>query len=162
MPDLRVKVFVVWEPILFTDWRRPGKKVTGRVTDSRVTQIWDPNHLMARQLARDAREPQPQPECCTHDGILWDLVAVYPPGVLWTDAIPPAVLFDGPVVEHEERLETAVRNLQQPRSSYRNKRMTVPMSMVRSASSQMWPLARPECSSSLLTAPSRPRPGKTL
>jgi len=91
---------------------RPGRRVVGKLTDYRVKQIWDPNHLVAKQLAKDARDPQPKPECCTRNGILWDLVAVYPPGVLWTDTIPPAMLFDGPVVHQEAQIEAAVRNLQ--------------------------------------------------
>jgi hypothetical protein len=106
-----VKVFAVWEPILATDWKRPGKSVVGRLTDSRVTQVWDSNHLIAEQLAKDARDPQPKPECCTRKGILWDLIAVYPPDVLWTDTVPPAILFDGPVVQLEAEIQAAIQKL---------------------------------------------------
>ncbi|MBM3815016.1 MAG: hypothetical protein FJW20_25630 [Acidimicrobiia bacterium] len=111
MPDQRVKVFVVWEPILATDWMRPGKRALGRLTDPRVRQFWDPDHLAARQLARDAKEPQPKEECCTRDGILWDLVAVYPPGAHWGETIPPAVFFNGPVVEMEDGMRMAIESL---------------------------------------------------
>jgi hypothetical protein len=107
-----VRVFAVWEPILATDWRKPGSGVLSRLTDSRVKQIWDPQHLIARRLAKDARPPQPEPGCCTRDGILWDLVAVYPPDARWTEVIPAAVLFDGAVVNMETDLETVVRKLQ--------------------------------------------------
>jgi hypothetical protein len=107
-----MKVFVVWEPILVTDWMRPGARVVSRLMDSRVAQFWDPQHRVAKRLAQDARDPQPEPECCTRKGILWDLAAVYPPGALWTDSIPPAVLFDGPVVDREAQIEAAVRKLQ--------------------------------------------------
>jgi len=80
--------------------------VLGRLTDPRVKQFWDSNHLIAKQLAKDARPPQPEPGCCTRNGILWDLVAVYPPDAVWTQTMPPAVLFDGAVVRMEADIAT--------------------------------------------------------
>jgi hypothetical protein len=111
-PDAKVRAFAVWEPILITDWKKPGSGVLSRITDARVKQIWDAQHLIARQLAKDARAPQPEPECCTRDGILWDLVAVYQPDAKWNDAVPPAVLFNGAVVHLEAEIEAAIRKLQ--------------------------------------------------
>ena len=105
-------VFTVWEPVLFTDWRKPGARVLSRITDTRVRQIWDPEHLIAKQLAKDARAPQPEAECCAREGILWDLAAVYPPEVKWTDTMPPATLFNGPVIETEADLEAALKKLE--------------------------------------------------
>lgn len=102
----------MWEPILVTDWKKPGGSVAKRILDSRAKQFWDREHLVAKQLAKDARAPQPEPECCTRDGILWDLVAVYSPGAVWTDIMPPATLFQGPVVQLEEEIEGTIRKLQ--------------------------------------------------
>jgi len=111
-PEAKVSTFAVWEPILVTDWKKPGNSVATRIGDSRAKQFWDTEHLVAKQLAKDARAPQPEPACCTRDGILWDLVAVYEPDALWTDAMPTAKLFQGPVVHLEDEIESAVRNLQ--------------------------------------------------
>ena len=83
-----------------------------RINDVRARQLWDSQHFVAKQLAKDASPPQPEPECCLHDGILWDLVAVYPPEAKWTDKMPPAVLFNGAVVHLEEELEATIRKLQ--------------------------------------------------
>lgn len=102
----------MWEPILVTDWKKPGNGVAGRITDSRVKQIWDAQHLVARQLAKDARPPQPEAECCTRDGILWDLVAVYPPAAIWEEKMPSAVLFNGAVVNLESEIEATIQKLQ--------------------------------------------------
>lgn len=107
-----MRAFAVWEPILVTDWKKPGNRVISRITDGRVRQIWDAQQLVAKQLAKDAHAPQPEPECCTRDGILWDLVAVYPRDAKWTDVMPPAVLFNGAVVELEAEMEAAIRKLQ--------------------------------------------------
>lgn len=107
--DAKVRVFAVWEPILVTDWWRPGSGVLARLSDTRVKHIWDSKHLVARQLAKDARPPQPEPDCCTRNEILWDLAAVYPPDAHWTEAMPAAVLFNGAVVNVESEIEAAIR-----------------------------------------------------
>jgi hypothetical protein len=93
------RIFVVWEPILAMDLAPPISAVLGRIPDVRVQQYWDPNHLVAKRMAADARAPQPEPECCTQNGVLWDLVAAYPKGALWTDRMPPATLFNGPILD---------------------------------------------------------------
>lgn len=102
----------MWEPILVTDWKKPGNGVAERITDKRVRQFWDAQHLVATKLAKDARPPQPEAECCTSNGILWDLVAVYPPEAIWTDKVPPATMFNGPVAHLERDIEGEIRRLQ--------------------------------------------------
>jgi hypothetical protein len=96
------------EPILASDFMAPTSGVTGRIPDLRARQYWDEQHVLAKRMARDARAPQPDPSCCDHDGILWDLVAVYPKGARWDSALPAAVVFDGPVVRVTEKIEAAV------------------------------------------------------
>jgi hypothetical protein len=108
--DLPLRVFVVWEPILPTDTNAPDTPVLQRMADSRVQQYWDPDHLVAKQLAKDARPPQPVQECCVRDEFLWDLAAMYAPGVSWTDRVPPAILFNGPVVDVAEKLDGLLAN----------------------------------------------------
>ena len=111
-PDAKVSAFAVWEPILVTDWKKPGSTVARRITDARAKQFWDKEHFVAKQLATDARAPQAEPECCTRDGILWDLVAVYSPDAVWADTMPAATLFQGPVIYLEREIEAAIRKLQ--------------------------------------------------
>ena len=91
--------------MLPTDWQRPGAAVLGRIPDTRVRQYWDPGRLLARRIAAEARDPQPKQQCCVRDGVLWDLAAVYPPGLRWDDQLPPAVFFNGPVVKVAADLE---------------------------------------------------------
>ncbi len=68
----------------------------------------DPDHLVAKKLAADRRPPQPTEDCCERSGVLWDLVAVYRKGAVWDDRVPPAVLFNGPVVDVKADLESAL------------------------------------------------------
>ena len=106
---MAVRVFMVWEPILATDFGAPTTFVLRRAPDSRVQQYWDPGHLVAKQMAADAHPPQPEPECCVDSGKLWDLVAVYPKGPRWEQRIPPATVFNGPVVDVVDAMKAALR-----------------------------------------------------
>jgi hypothetical protein len=95
---VKVTVLAVWQPMP-TDVAAPTSRTLGRLSDSRVRQYWDPDRLLARRLGVDARAPQPEPDCCTRNGILWDLMAIYPKGDPWTDRIPVASVFNGTVVD---------------------------------------------------------------
>jgi hypothetical protein len=90
----------VWEPILPTDYSSPGTAVLARLSDPRVAQYWDKNHLFAEQLGLriEADATQPKPNCCTRKGIQWDEVAVYGRGAHWDTQLPRAVYLNGPVV----------------------------------------------------------------
>jgi hypothetical protein len=63
---------------------------------------------MALRLAADAHDPQPKQDCCLRNDFLWDLAALYPPGVEWKDTMPPGSFFNGPVVKRRSELETAL------------------------------------------------------
>ena len=108
-------MFAVWEPILASDFGRPTTPVLGRLDDGRVSQFWDEQHVLASRMARDASSPQPRERCCTKNGHLWDLVAVYPPGAIWSEKLPPAILFDGPVAYWEAEMGDALTGKLQPK-----------------------------------------------
>ncbi len=76
----------------------------GRLSNNRVTHYWDQQHVLAKRIADDSRNPQPKPSCCNRNGTLWALAALYRPGEQWRERIPPALLFDGPVVQVHDRL----------------------------------------------------------
>ena len=99
---------MVWEPILPTDFGAPTTAVLGRAPDRRVQQYWDPGHVLANQMAADARAPQPKQECCVRSGNLWAMAAVYPKGVRWEDRMPIASVFDGPVVYITDAIKAAL------------------------------------------------------
>ncbi len=90
---------MIWEPMLPSDWGRPGGGVLARISDARAAQFWDKDHLLARQLKHDMQtDPEhPRPRCCEQEGILWDLVAVYPRQARWENSLPRAAYMDGPV-----------------------------------------------------------------
>jgi hypothetical protein len=111
-PDPNLRVLVVWEPILTTDWRPPGRWALARITDRRARQFWDPKHLVALELGRSAKEKpgQPEPTCCEDHGFFWDLAVVYAPHSPWR-SMPRAVFWNGPVYKVLPNLEKALHNL---------------------------------------------------
>ncbi len=73
---------MVWEPMLPTDWYRPTRPTLKRISDSRTVQFWDKSHLIAAQLKQQLQQFHGNdPSCCEDGGHLWDMAAVYPPGV---------------------------------------------------------------------------------
>lgn len=90
-----MRVVVVWEPILASDWTKPSCMVQSRLSDLRVVQFWDKDHLVAKQLK--LQFPSSRKLCCQRNGILWDVAALYPPKVEWGEATP--VYFGGNVLD---------------------------------------------------------------
>ena len=102
-PGSRVRVFAVWEPMLPTDWGRPGTRALARLSDPRVTQVWDSNHLIAGLIEKGADGRRPA--CCNRNGHWWDVIAAYPPASRWTDTAPVPELLNGTVVQTAPQLE---------------------------------------------------------
>jgi len=68
--------------------------VQSRISDTRVVQYWDNDHLVARELHRQLSL---EPSCCQRRGILWDLAVLYGRQAQWGNSSP--VFADGPVVD---------------------------------------------------------------
>lgn len=92
-----VRVFVVWEPVLPTDWGAPSTATLNRISDSRATQFWDKGRLISHSMGEHNRQ-----------SLIWDYIAVYPPGVVWTDRPPQPLYKGGPVVKVEEPARAAL------------------------------------------------------
>src|SRR5882672_2915307 len=113
-PGTSLRVFLVWEPVLLTDLTPPRSSVLARVADPRARHFWDRGRLVSAGLLRvlgtgrvggEGADPPEQ------DGIVWDTVAIYPPGVVWGDAVPAPGYVDGPVVRV---IEEVARRLASP------------------------------------------------
>jgi hypothetical protein len=108
--SLPIRVLVVWEPILPTDWSRPSGMVQSRISDTRAIQYWDHDHLVAGELRHQLSS---EPSCCQREGILWDLAVLYGKQAQWGKSSP--VFADGPVVGAASDLEKKLAGL--PRTS---------------------------------------------
>lgn len=88
MPDPRVKVLVVWEHVLPTDFASPSQATMAEISDSRAVQFWDPGRMVSKAMGEHPGEK---------NSIVWDWVALYSPAAQWTEA-PPEPLFSGRTV----------------------------------------------------------------
>ena len=107
-PAQRLRVFVVWMPVLPTDFTAPNTSAMARIPDLRARQFWDPERLVAKAIAA-AGPGQPRPECCEIYGVPWDVAAIYPPGVQWSGQLPPATFLNGPLLDIQEQIDAAMK-----------------------------------------------------
>ena len=109
--ERNLRVLVVWEPILATDWRQPTSGTLARLPDLRVRQFWDRNHLVSAALTGIAARhpPEPRPDCCIDRGFYWDEAILFPPGTLWDDSAYSA-FWNGPVVKAAPDLEKSLES----------------------------------------------------
>lgn len=109
-PDGQITVFAVWEPMLSTDWSKPGTGALERLGDRRVRQFWDADHTVAAALGTMEKTTQLDPGCCKRRGVLWDLIAAYPPGPAWGDTLPRPTFFAGTMVQNAAGLEDVINS----------------------------------------------------
>ena len=106
-----IRVLVVWEPMLPTDWSRPGGMVQSRISDPRVVQFWDKNHLVAKELKQQLSNSQ---ICCQRNGIIWDVAAVYPKEIQWDSSAP--LFFGGAVLDVADSVRQKLSQFKRPQS----------------------------------------------
>jgi hypothetical protein len=92
-----VRAFVVWEPVLPTDWGPPSTAALKRISDSRAVQFWDKDRLVSHRMGERDK-----------DSIVWDQIAVFAPGVSWENGPPQSVWADRPVVRVMEPARSAI------------------------------------------------------
>jgi hypothetical protein len=114
-PTEKIRVITIWESMLPTDWNRPTSVVLDLLSDRRVIQSWDREHIVAG-LVKESFGGK-DPGCCWRNDTLWDVVAVYPPGAQWTETLPAPKFFGGPVVRGAPQWEAQLKMLSQPLTS---------------------------------------------
>lgn len=92
-----MRIFVVWSPVLMTDWGRPSTATLARVSDARAAQFWDRGRLISHSMGEQNRR-----------GVVWDYIAVYSPGAIWKDRPPEALYHGGPVVRVTDAARAAL------------------------------------------------------
>jgi len=100
--DPRIRAFVIWEPVLTTDLGAPSTMTLKRLSDVRVSQYWDKEHLVSQAVGeRDS------------SSVVWDYVAIYHPGKLWDQALPDPAYSSVPVVRAIDGTKQAIEKLLQ-------------------------------------------------
>jgi hypothetical protein len=107
-PRANVHVFVVWEPVLLTDWRRPPASQTSYVPDHRAAHYWDIGRRLSALYGGSANLEalaETRRKGFRMKNVVWDTALVYPPGVRWGQ---PAKLLVAPVVDFRDDLAKAI------------------------------------------------------
>lgn len=71
-----------------------------RLSDLRVAQYWDREHLVSKSIGEQ-------------DGVVWDYVAVYPPGKMWEQGPPEPTYSNAPVIHGIDGTRQAIQKLLQ-------------------------------------------------
>ena len=110
-PNAKVKVFVIWEPIIFSDLTLPTDSVLTRLADTRAAQYYDGKHLVSKALqAQMLAHGVTGQDYFVKDEYVWDAAAVYPPGVRWENGAGAKPDFVGaPVADVNERMAGYLR-----------------------------------------------------
>ena len=96
------RVFVVWEPVLFTDWSSPSTATLARISRTQAAQFWDKERLISHSMGEHDRR-----------SLVWDHIAIYPPGAVWEASPPPPIYSGGPVIRVVR--QGALRSLTSPK-----------------------------------------------
>jgi hypothetical protein len=92
-----VRTFVVWEPVLFTDWSSPSTTTLARISVSGALQFWDKERVISRSMGEHDRR-----------SVVWDYIAVYAAGTVWDQHTPQALYSGGPVIRVIDETRTAL------------------------------------------------------
>ena len=106
--DPHLTVFVIWEPVLATDWGRPRASVTSMIADPRALHFWDQDNKLSALYGGgeklDTMALSLKAGFAMND-VLWDAALVYPPGARWGT---PAKVLVAPVVEYRDDIAAAL------------------------------------------------------
>lgn len=83
-----IRVFVIWEPVLPTDWSAPSTAALKRIAQPRAIQFWDKGRLLSHAMGEHDK-----------NSIVWDQIIVYAPGAVWKQGPPEPFYRGGPVLD---------------------------------------------------------------
>ena len=96
-----IRVFVLWEPVLLTDWLAPSTATLKRISDRRTQQYWDKRRLLSKAMGETDKK-----------SIVWDQVIIYGRGVSWSEVAPPKpVVAVGPVFDAVDQFVAALHQV---------------------------------------------------
>ena len=75
-----------------------------RISDTRATQFWDKGRLISHSMGEHDRQ-----------SLVWDYIAVYPPGAVLEDRPPEGLYHGGPVIRVTDEARAALAQALQGR-----------------------------------------------
>jgi hypothetical protein len=107
-----VRVFVIWESVLWTDFAPPSSKVLSLISDSRASQYWDKDLVLSANA--DSLGDLGRRQAAAAAGkkaVVWDVAAIFPPGARWDANFPSPTFASRPVIA---RIDEIQRRLSEP------------------------------------------------
>ena len=104
----------MWEPVIATDIAPPTTSVLALLHDPRAEQFWDHDRSLSAELVRSALanpERYKIREEIHAGSVIWDTVALFPPGALWDQDVPVPVYYGEPVLRSIDGLKQAMTKL---------------------------------------------------
>jgi len=107
-----VRVFVVWEPVLWRDFAPPTSKVLSLISDARASQYWDKELLLSAKTdsLRDTSRRQPA-SATGKKPVVWDVAAIFPPGVRRDADFPSPAFASRPVIARINEIQRRLSEL---------------------------------------------------
>lgn len=81
-----IRAFVIWEPVLQTDWSRPDPSITALVADNRAIHFWDHDRRLSALYGGASSAPTVAAISTVNfkmTNVIWDAALVYSPGAHW-------------------------------------------------------------------------------
>ena len=103
-----VRVFVVWEPVLWRDLAPPTSKVLSLISDSRASQYWDKELLLSAKTDSLRRQPD---SASGKKAVVWDVAAIFPPGARWDANFPGPAFSSRPVIARINEIQRRLSEL---------------------------------------------------
>ena len=85
MPNARVKVFVMWTPIMPNDTRSAATAGSAYLPDPRAEHYWDLWNFTSKLLTQQLKYPPPE--------FAWDMLVLYKPHIVWREQPPDPTAF---------------------------------------------------------------------
>ena len=107
-----VRVFVVWESVLWTDFAPPTSKILSLISDSRASQYWDRDLVLSAKA--DSLGGTGRGESTAAAGkkaIVWDVAAIFPPGARWDANFPSPTFASRPVIARIDEIQRRLSEL---------------------------------------------------
>ena len=106
-PNQQLRVFVVWERVLPTDWAAPFTATLSRISDPRAIQFWDRDGFLSLKMRQAGPSDPAQADYSNGfrmEKMIWDFVAIFPPGARWDGSVSQAEFTGAPVTNAIEEV----------------------------------------------------------
>jgi hypothetical protein len=109
-PDLKLKVFAIWQPISEADNGREAAYNAQRYTDPRFEHFWDAGLVTGHWYKNTVLPtiPELQSNNVFSTGFVWDAFFLYDKNQKWTDLPPYPLSAGAPITEGFHVLEEAL------------------------------------------------------